>query len=410
MYPKKIFPFFTGKLVEDLLEFECAFCSSVLSWGIAEVPQIITNYKEKSTEGMSLTFLMTWVIGDLLNLFGCWLEPATLPTQFYMAMLYTVTTMALLSQALYYGYMHKRVEAKIKRFLLWVETKREAFHLKEEPKEDASKLNMDEKTTDLSVAKPASTSPIPVASSQLAGHIYTGRDLYYMSARSLARSHTPTAGSFIAQIRGSWPRTSIGLIVDEESPVDNDTLTSLLPANSSVPPKSKSLFCAAGATFFLGALNLHLPWFKKSTALSGDMKVFVLRHGRKLLEEANGFNQSPMQQGEWSSMIGTYMGWMMAAIYMGGRLPQIFLNIKRGTAEGLNPLMFMFAIIGNATYVGSILIRSTEWAKLKPNMPWLVDAGVCVLLDCFIIAQFIYFRSQKPTDQEDGDEPYEACD
>jgi hypothetical protein len=52
--------------------------------------------------------------------------------------------------------------------------------------------------------------------------------------------------------------------------------------------------------------------------------------------------------------------------------------------QGLNPLMFMFALVGNITYVGSILVRSTEWSQLKPNLPWLVDAGVCVLLDTFV--------------------------
>ncbi|KAM7522536.1 hypothetical protein LguiA_012438 [Lonicera macranthoides] len=33
---------------------------SVLSWGVAEIPQIITNYKDKSAEGLSIAFLMTW--------------------------------------------------------------------------------------------------------------------------------------------------------------------------------------------------------------------------------------------------------------------------------------------------------------------------------------------------------------
>ena len=28
------------------------------------------------------------------------------------------------------------------------------------------------------------------------------------------------------------------------------------------------------------------------------------------------------------SGIGTFLGWSMAAIYMGGRLPQIFLNVR----------------------------------------------------------------------------------
>lgn len=92
----------------------------------------------------------------------------------------------------------------------------------------------------------------------------------------------------------------------------------------------------------------------------------------------------------------------MAAIYMGGRVPQIWKNVQRGTVEGLNPLMFLFALIGNAAYVGSIIVKSLDWEKLKPNMPWLVDAAVCVLLDIFILVQFIYYRTRKDDQHEDN--------
>ncbi|XP_047172153.1 probable vacuolar amino acid transporter YPQ1 [Vigna umbellata] len=93
-----------------------------------------------------------------------------------------------------------------------------------------------------------------------------------------------------------------------------------------------------------------------------------------------------------SSSIGTFLGWAMTFVYLGGRLPQICLNIRRGHVEGLNPLMFMFAVLGNSTYVASILVISLDWSKIKPNLPWLVDAGGCVLLDFLILMQFIYFR------------------
>ncbi|GMJ08064.1 hypothetical protein HRI_004475600 [Hibiscus trionum] len=69
---------------------------SVLSWGVAEIPQIITNYKEKSVEGLSLGFLITWIIGDVFNLFDCILEPATLPTQYYMAVVRPFSTSRML--------------------------------------------------------------------------------------------------------------------------------------------------------------------------------------------------------------------------------------------------------------------------------------------------------------------------
>lgn len=47
---------------------------SVLSWGVAEVPQIITNYRQKSTEGLSIAFLMTWIVGYAASHVFCLLD------------------------------------------------------------------------------------------------------------------------------------------------------------------------------------------------------------------------------------------------------------------------------------------------------------------------------------------------
>ncbi|OIW09733.1 hypothetical protein TanjilG_09406 [Lupinus angustifolius] len=50
---------------------------SLVCWGVAEIPQIITNFGTKSSHGVSLAFLLTWIAGDIFNLMGCLLEPAT---------------------------------------------------------------------------------------------------------------------------------------------------------------------------------------------------------------------------------------------------------------------------------------------------------------------------------------------
>ncbi|GAU12983.1 hypothetical protein TSUD_191750 [Trifolium subterraneum] len=78
---------------------------SLVSWGVAEIPQIITIFRTKSSHGVSLAFLLTWVAGDICNLVGCLLEPATLPTQFYTALLYASTTVILLLQIAYYDHI-----------------------------------------------------------------------------------------------------------------------------------------------------------------------------------------------------------------------------------------------------------------------------------------------------------------
>ncbi|MBW0527812.1 hypothetical protein O181_067527 [Austropuccinia psidii MF-1] len=44
---------------------------SQLFWLIAQIPQILKNYKTKSIEGLSFYFLLNWILGDLSNLIGC---------------------------------------------------------------------------------------------------------------------------------------------------------------------------------------------------------------------------------------------------------------------------------------------------------------------------------------------------
>lgn len=89
---------------------------SLFCWAIAEIPQIVTNFRTKSSHGISLLFLLTWVAGslnlpnpiqsffpsvsqlslktnidesmffvfcrDIFNLVGCLLEPVTVSFQF----------------------------------------------------------------------------------------------------------------------------------------------------------------------------------------------------------------------------------------------------------------------------------------------------------------------------------------
>ncbi|KAL6273863.1 hypothetical protein ACE6H2_024555 [Prunus campanulata] len=254
--------------------------ASLVCWGVAEIPQIITNFHTKSSHGVSLAFLLTWVAGDVFNLMGCLLEPATLPTQLYTALV-----------------------------------------------DEENKRPLNPKLADSGI-------PIPSASPKPTPR----KEFYYTSARSLAGSGTPPFRTYMRAAR-SGPSTmaiySDSSSEDESAPVTSKTsLTQPRPIPRSV----------AGYGTFL-ATSLNLP--SQTKALT---QVYIGITGRKLLQ------------------------------------------IKRGTVEGLNPLMFVFALVANVTYVGSILVRTTEWDSIKANMPWLLDAVVCVGLDLFIILQYIYYK------------------
>ncbi|XP_022971494.1 uncharacterized protein LOC111470196 [Cucurbita maxima] len=353
---------------------------SVISWGIAEIPQIITNCREKSSEGLSLAFLLTWILGDLFNVFGCILEPATLPTQYYMALLYTITTLILTTQTIYYGYIYPRMKDHRRQCKIdtcdKVQQSYGGVNVKQvNNDDDMNKFNTFGREN-------GSTSPIPLSMPRQNSSL--GRELYFTSARSLSRSHTPTTGSFLTQ-KMTPPYIQNPL---QEPLLDGNEPS---PSPSSTPPNVKNMLSVVFMLTFFGTLSLHQFAENRFRSVSDNPnKGFVIPVGRKLLQVAGELLQNNGSEG--SSGIGTYLGWAMAVIYMGGRLPQICLNIRRGHVEGLSPLMFIFALIGNSTYVASILVSSTSWWKIKPNLPWLVDAVGCVLLDTFILIQFIYFH------------------
>ncbi|KAL5546918.1 hypothetical protein UlMin_006605 [Ulmus minor] len=356
---------------------------SVVSWTVAEIPQIFTNYKEKSAEGLSIAFLMTWIVGDFLNLFGCLLEPATLPTQYYTALLYTFTTGILFSQAIYYGHIYPRL-----RYRTQQRKDAESNLTEVDRKVRQSSGVIDRKqihSADRVTIGRSSPVPLPALPNNS-----PGREVYYVrSARSLSRSHTPTAGSYLVE----------RMTASARNPMTEPLLSPELSSRGSSPTNVKTMLSVVSALTFLSTLSLHSSVV--NSELANPNPGIVIRVGRKLLQVRSGVLEEN-GTGE-SYAIGSFLGWGMAAIYMGGRLPQILLNIRKGNVDGLNPLMFIFALAGNTTYVASILVNSLDWSRLRPNLPWLVDAGGCVLLDSFIVAQYIYFRYWKHEAVQDID-------
>ncbi|XP_076946612.1 vacuolar histidine transporter YPQ3-like [Bidens hawaiensis] len=343
---------------------------SVLSWGVAEVPQIIMNYKHKSSEGLAMCFLFTWILGDLFNVFGCLLEPATLPTQYYMAVLYLLTTLALAIQAVYYGYFS---DATSKKQVYKIESV--------DKKQLANDVGLEESTVPM-LSKVTPCLQIPSVDDNS-----STETVYYSSARSLSSSHTRTA-SFLHSHRTHTDKC-------DQDILQEPLLGGNVSRQSSTVSETKNMLCVVfSLTMFLCTYNLTL---ERNSYLNSDSvnshNGIVLQVGRKLLQASGSLVEG--SDGIESIGIGTFLGWGMAAIYMGGRLPQILLNIRRGHVQGLNPLMFVFALLGNSTYVASILVSSMEWSKIQPNLPWVVEASGCIMLDTFILTQFVYFRLRK---------------
>ncbi|KIP05167.1 hypothetical protein PHLGIDRAFT_19782 [Phlebiopsis gigantea 11061_1 CR5-6] len=80
---------------------------SIACWIVVYSPQIIENYQLKSGEGISVFFVIIWLIGDLANLFGALLA-GLLPTIIILGAYYTVCDIILLIQIYYYRWTRSK--------------------------------------------------------------------------------------------------------------------------------------------------------------------------------------------------------------------------------------------------------------------------------------------------------------
>lgn len=89
---------------------------------------------------------------------------------------------------------------------------------------------------------------------------------------------------------------------------------------------------------------------------------------------------------------GTVLGWASSIFYVIGRLPQLYLNYRRKTTEGLSMLMYIFTILGNTFYLLSVLTFSLEPDYIYTNLPWIFMIVITVLMDFVVLFQFKYYK------------------
>lgn len=117
------------------------------------------------------------------------------------------------------------------------------------------------------------------------------------------------------------------------------------------------------------------------------------------------------------NVLGQIFGYICAILYLGSRVPQLLLNYRRKSTEGISMLFFIFACIGNLTYVMSIFAYSPQAACATPgrcepgeaasmygryvavNLSWIIGSFGTLLLDAGVFVQ--YFMYQKVDDEDD---------
>ncbi|CAH6718876.1 probable vacuolar amino acid transporter Ypq1p [[Candida] jaroonii] len=246
---------------------------SIACWIIVFAPQIYENFTRKSSEGLSLMFIILWLAGDVFNVLGSILQ-GVLPTMIILAIYYTLADIVLLWQCINYSSNNKP-------------------------------------------------------------------DFIHLSPAN---------------------------------PFDEDTIEHVLSRDQSIKQENslkKALF--KFLMVFLVILSGLVGWY---------------------ISYIKNYNKAPEKPSMEFDKLGQFFGWLCAALYLGSRVPQILLNYKRKSCEGISFMFFLFACLGNLTYVISILSIDVSWNYLLINSSWLAGSLGTLVLDFTIFVQFFIYNEE----------------
>ncbi|KAF2208487.1 hypothetical protein CERZMDRAFT_49070 [Cercospora zeae-maydis SCOH1-5] len=338
---------------------------SIACWVVVFSPQIIENFRRSSAEGLSVEFIIIWLLGDIFNILGAVLQNV-LATMLILAIYYTLADIVLLAQYFYYT----------------------GFRLRD-PKPVKAATAEDGLATERS----------PLISN---GHANGNT--------SPARRHANAADVEVrARSNSAFRERLASLDYTHSSPA--------VPIHAQ-PKNAKDA----------DALKPHQPrTLLQSFLFNGTAILLVVLAGiagyylTPSTPEKKRANPAKEQADSLEfSTWGQIFGYICAVLYLGSRVPQLLLNYRRKSTEGLNALFFLFACIGNLTYVCSIFAfnpicsrhRHGHWQQsqcqpgeaasiygryIMVNLSWLIGSLGTLFLDFAVFVQFwIYRDNQAP--------------
>ncbi|KAL4938589.1 hypothetical protein BDV06DRAFT_200691 [Aspergillus oleicola] len=351
------------------LEALSGICGSVsiACWVVVFSPQIIENFRRGSADGLSLLFLVVWLAGDVFNILGAVLQ-GVLPTMIILAVYYTLADIVLLGQCFYYR----------------------GFTLRD----DASSSSEADEPDEIE-------SPSPVISRKPTEHTSL------LSTQDAHHAYQSGASAFRNNGEASTPLLSSG--TRRHSATRGVDGTHLSPATPFIEPSAQPRKAKARSSLQTALFNLSTVALVSAAGILGwyISRPSPTKHKKHKTHSADDNTLS-------FDLLGQIFGYLCAVLYLGSRLPQILLNYKRKSTDGVSLLFFLFACIGNLTYVLSILAYSPVCEQprhCKPgdvgsiyaryilvNLSWLIGSFGTLFLDmCIFIQFFLYQDRPRPT-------------
>ncbi|KAK3504735.1 PQ loop repeat-domain-containing protein [Neurospora crassa] len=433
---------------------------SIACWVVVFSPQIIENFRRSSADGLSIQFIIIWLTGDVFNILGAVLQ-GVLPTMLILAIYYTIADVVLLAQCFYY------------RGFTWRDEVVPTIAIDSDDSEAASERDMgsrrgknkgkggadgsrgtssdegrrrvgedlesgpDERTALLGGARErgnaagmSSSSASTITSTTLTPHhhhnnghpghghhlrVGGGGDLYPYDGTGEGR-------------RSSWSHLSPAVPLVDDADLEAEILQQPRGRNGN----NRARPAAAGPTKLQSSLFNLMAILMVCAA--GVMGWFL---SREYYPQQPSYEPPPPSSdpqdgglpktGVEFSFWGQIYGYLSAILYLGSRLPQLLLNFRRKSTEGVSMLFFLFACLGNLTYVLSILAYdgSSEcaagpgdcedgepgqiyWRYVLINMSWLAGSAGTLLLDAAIFIQFFLYSNEEVWSDDEDDSAWDS--
>ncbi|CUM64991.1 uncharacterized protein PRCAT00002609001 [Priceomyces carsonii] len=310
---------------------ELSFLSNIFStislgsWICAQLPQIYINYKHKSAEAISPSFLLLWFAGDFLSFTSCLLNEVVLKFQVYLSLFFLTNDVILCLQYYYYNSVYPKKYGAVEYLEENTYTLNQSLDL----------LNVLE-SRDINTNGASDSNPLS-ASSTSEIHI-----------RAHANKSDDNTLSLVSSLNSGY-----------NSVDDNKNRNNTAKAISIA-----TMFNMGGAA---AAAEYDID--------SSQMSLFMLAQN-----------------------LGVLLAWGCTAVYISSRLPQLYKNYKTKSVEGISPLLFGSALIGNLTYTLSILTScdfifdTTKKLFLLAELPYILGSSGTVIFDIAYFYQRHIYR------------------
>lgn len=327
---------------------------SLVCWLGAQLPQILTNYRNGSVDGLSLGLVLNWFLGDFTNFVGCVLTHQ-LPFQTLLAFYYVCVDLVLGGQFYYY-----------------TRPRKQRFHLHNHSHVQRHKNNKKRR------------SPLLLHRTPTEGSAMSGEMDALLSNSPAAPSQPVNVPSF------SSNNVSAEDAATGTTPISN---SGSYPFKTSSSVNLKALLTSSFVASFSkvrGAPLYHPPQEEAMSTMTPQHSV--------LSNIATGLISALVLNSE---LIGLMFAWTCTCCYLTSRMPQIYSNFRRKSTSGTSILLFLAALTGNSTYTLSILLSPMARGPaglefLRNELPFLIGSAGTIMFDVTIFVQWYIYRNNAP--------------